>query len=82
MQVGNLHLFKLSSPFARPHPRYLPPCPIGRDRESTEAAEDAGYGCERADRPDRERRADGPDAHEGVDGADAQHGVCGFDGQE
>ena len=63
-------------------PRDLPPRPIGHDREGAEAAEDAGYGRERADRPDRECRADGSDAHEGVDGADAQHGVCGFDGQK
>lgn len=63
------------------HPRYLPPRPIGHDREGAEAAEDAGYGCEGADRPDRECRADGSDAHEGVDGTDAQHGVNRADAQ-
>ena len=61
------------------HPRYLPPRPIGHDREGAEAAENAGDGGEGADRPDRERRSDGSNAHKGVDGTDAQHGIFRFD---
>lgn len=46
-----INLFLVSAP----HPRHLPPRPIGHDREGAEAAEDAGYGCEGADGSDRER---------------------------
>ena len=67
-------------PFSASHPRHLPPRPIRHDREGAEAAEDAGYGCEGADRPDRERRSDRSNAHKGVNRADAQHGVFRFDG--